>query len=69
MDAILCVYTDIVDNTSPQSQDTDAFLETTYASISSQDTKSITSTLSMEDKVNLCKKAKDMASAAVASTL
>ena len=38
MDAILCVDTDIVDNTSPQSQD-----------------------------VNLCKKAKDMASAAVAS--
>lgn len=73
MDAILCVDTDIVDadnkaknDTSPQSQDTDAFLESTYyASISSQD--STASALSMEDKVNLCKKAKDMSSAAVAS--
>jgi len=52
MDAILCVDTDIVDNTSPQSQDSDAFLESTYASISSQDTKSISSILSMEDKVH-----------------
>ena len=65
MDAILCVDTDVVDNTSPQSQDTDAFLESTYASISSQG--STTSTLSMEDKVNLCKKAKGIASAAVSS--
>ena len=68
MDAILCVDTDIVDNTSPQSQDSDAFLESTYASISSQDTKSISSILSMEDKVNLCKKAKDMAVASASTT-
>ena len=68
MDAILCVDTDVVDNTSPQSQDTDAFLESTYKSISSQDTKSVTSTLSMEDKVNLCNKAKKMTSVAVASS-